>query len=130
MSTVEGREFLACRGMVWIQGLEGSRRGAEEIPVITGGARIWWIGGGSVRSRERSEQLLIRLAGILGIGTGRQKVPEVENLPDSPRIPSAQCRQTAQGDPRVLNCAGILCVYPRKISALKRIYIWWPLLLS
>jgi hypothetical protein len=66
---------------------------------------------------------------ILGIGTGRERVPVVENLADSPRIIPASNRQTAQGDPRVLNCAEILRVYPHKISALKRIYIWWPPLL-
>lgn len=66
---------------------------------------------------------------ILGIGTRRERVPEVENLADSPRIIPASDRPTAQGDPRVLNCAEILRVYPSKISALKRIYIWWPLLL-
>ena len=66
---------------------------------------------------------------ILGIDTGRERVPMVENLDDSPRIIIRPDRQTAQGDPRVLNCAEILCVYPHKISALKRIYIWWPPLL-
>ena len=80
---------------------------------------------------RRAERVIIDPSGgMLGIGTGREKVPEGENLADSPRIPSARSRQIRQGDPRVLNCAGILRVYQPKISALKRIYIWWPLLLS